>query len=67
MKFQENLLQTYRKYENPNLPNIYKADVNIGKFGLSYFREFATDFPETSQLKEIRYDKSIHGDEFVFE
>ena len=22
--------------------------VNIGKFGLSYFREFATDFPETS-------------------
>ena len=24
--------------------------VNIGKFGLSYFEEFATDFPETSQV-----------------
>ena len=24
--------------------------VNIGKFGLSYFQEFATDFPETSQV-----------------
>ena len=24
--------------------------VNISKFGLSYFREFATDFPETSQV-----------------
>ena len=23
--------------------------VNIGKFRLPYFREFATDFPETSQ------------------
>ena len=24
--------------------------VNIGKLGLSYFQEFATDFPETSQV-----------------
>ena len=40
--------------------------VNIGKFRLSYLREFATDFPEASQVNEIRYEKSIHGDEFLF-
>ena len=27
--------------------------VNIGKFWLSYFRELATDFPESSQVKLI--------------
>lgn len=36
--------------------------LNIGKFGLSNFREFGADFPETPRVNLIRYEKSIHGD-----
>ena len=49
------------KYESPKLPIFTKKCmprgkrllhffVNIGNFTLSYFREFAMDFPETSQV-----------------
>ena len=70
-----------RKNESPNLsiftkkctpegkrlpPSIQFFVINIGKFRLPYFREFATDFPETSQINSTRYDKSIHGDDFLF-
>ena len=50
-----------------DLPPSIHFFVNIGKFGLSYFREFATDFPETSQVDtSYQYDKSIHGDGCLF-
>ena len=51
-----------------HLPPGIHFSVNNGKFRLSYFCEFAMDFPETSQVKFglIWYDKSIHGDEFLF-
>ena len=37
----------------PGMYISYSLQVNIGKFGLSYFRECATDFPEASRLAKF--------------
>ena len=46
---QANYLQRNACQGQPLAPGIHFF-ANIGKYALSYFREFATDFPETLQV-----------------